>query len=283
MKGEESLYEGLGEDHTANRLISIVIPTLNEERGIDRTINEIPVSEIEEMGYSCEIIIVDGNSSDMTRRIGKEAGAKVIVEQTQGYGRAYMTGFEHAQGNVIVTLDGDFSYPAYLIPSLVILLEEENLDFISTNRFAHLKKETMKSLHIIGNRLLTHLTQTLFSIDIRDSQSGMWVFRKAILNKIDLHAYGMAFSEEIKLHAFRKFKAKEVPIEYRKRIGKQKVKTFTDGFKNLLYLFKLRRSNGTLDDEKKSIERSLGGVRIPYSHRDGTLSPPYRRPRKPIL
>lgn len=271
-----------GENHTANELISIVIPTLNEERGIDRTINEIPVSQIEKLGYGCEIIIVDGNSSDMTRRIGKEAGAKVIVEQTPGYGRAYMTGFEHAQGGVIVTLDGDFSYPAYLIPNLVKLLEEENLDFVSTNRFAHLKKETMNSPHIIGNRLLTHLTRALFSIDMRDSQSGMWVFRKAILDEIKLQAYGMAFSEEIKLHAFRKFRATEVPIAYRKRIGKQKVKTFTDGFKNLLYLFKLRRSSGTLDDEKKSIESSLGGIRIPHSHRDGTLFSPYWRPRKPL-
>ena len=272
-----------GENHTANGLISIVIPTLNEERGIDRTINEIPVSQIEKLGYNCEIIIVDGNSSDMTRRIGKEAGAKVIVEQTPGYGRAYMTGFEHAQGGIIVTLDGDFSYPAYLIPNLVKLLEEENLDFVSTNRFAHLKKETMNSLHIIGNRLLTHFTRTLFSIDMRDSQSGMWVFRKAILNKMDLHAYGMAFSEEIKLHAFRKFKAKEVPIEYRKRIGKQKVKTFTDGFRNLLYLFKLRKSTATLEGGRKPIKGSLGGVRIPYSHCDRTLSSSYWRPRKPLL
>ena len=274
---------GWGENHTASGLISIVIPTLNEERGIDRTINEIPVSEIEKLGYNCEIIIVDGNSSDMTRQIGKEAGAKVIVEQTPGYGRAYMTGFEHAQGSVIATLDGDFSYPAYLIPSLVELLEEENLDFVSTNRFAQLKKETMNSSHIIGNRLLTHLTRALFSIDMRDSQSGMWVFRKAILNEIKLHAYGMAFSEEIKLHAFRKFKAKEVPIEYRKRIGKQKVKTFTDGFRNLLYLFKLRKSNGTLDGGRKPIKGSIGGVRIPYSYCDRTLSPPYWRPRKPLL
>jgi hypothetical protein len=229
-----------------NKLISIVIPTLNEEHGISKTIKEIPISEIEEMGYNCETIIVDGNSSDLTRKTAKEMGAEIVIEQRPGYGRAYIAGFAQAQGSIIATLDGDFSYPASLIPSLVKLLEKEKLDFISTNRFAHLRNESMDSLHKIGNRILTHLTCALFSINIRDSQSGMWVFRKAILNQIKLHACGMAFSEEIKLHAFTKFRAKEVPIVYRKRIGNQKVKTFTDGFKNLLYLFKLRKSNGIL-------------------------------------
>lgn len=241
--------KGLGNDE-AKRLVSIVIPTLNEEEGISQTINEIPVSELEQMHYSHEIIVVDGNSSDLTRKLAKEAGVKVVVEQRLGYGRAYMTGFAHTQGSVIATLDGDFSYPASLIPSLLKLLEEEDLDFISTNRFAYLRKGTMNSLHVIGNRILTHLTRALFSMDFKDSQSGMWVFRKAILDEINLHASEMAFSEEIKLHAFRKFKAKEVPIVYRKRIGKQKVKTFTDGFKNLLHLFKLHTSNSILDRRK---------------------------------
>lgn len=244
-KGKRLHRKGL-RNNEAKRLVSIVIPTLNEEEGIGQTINEIPVSELEEMYHTCEIIVVDGNSSDLTRKTAKEMGAKIVIEQRPGYGRAYMAGFAQAQGSIIATLDGDFSYPASLIPSLVKLLEKENLDFISTNRLLHLRKGTMDSLHIIGNRILTHLTRTLFSTDIRDSQSGMWVFRKAILNQMKLRARGMAFSEEIKLHAFTKFKAKEVPIIYRKRIGKQKVKTFTDGFRNLLYLFKLRRSNGIL-------------------------------------
>jgi len=222
------------------KLVSIVIPVLNEEEGLQKVLDEVPKKELEKMGYKCEIIVVDGGSTDRTREIAKRNGAKVIVEPRKGYGRAYKTGFLHANGDIIVTLDGDYSYPAFLIPKLVKILETHRLDFISTNR---LKKFTCKSfptLHIIGNKILTYLTNLLFRVKMNDSQSGMWVFRKSILEKMDLQADGMAFSEEIKVMAFRLFKAAEVPVPYRRRIGKQKLNTLMDGFKNALHLFKLR-------------------------------------------
>jgi len=88
--------------------------------------------------------------------------------------------------------------------------------------------------------VLTYITRLLFRVNINDSQSGMWIFRKSILNKIDFLADGMAFSEEIKVFAFKLFKAAEIPVPYRKRIGKQKLNTLIDGLKNTLHLFILR-------------------------------------------
>ncbi|MEM1563221.1 MAG: glycosyltransferase family 2 protein [Candidatus Bathyarchaeia archaeon] len=223
-----------------SKLVSIIIPVLNEERGLQKVLDEIPKKKLEEMGYKCEVIVVDGGSTDRTREIAHKNGVKVIVEPRKGYGRAYKTGFMHARGEIIVTLDGDYSYPAFLIPHMVKMLETHGLDFISTNRTKKFTYKSFPPLHIIGNKILTYLANLLFRVNINDSQSGMWVFRRNILNKVELQADGMAFSEEIKVIAFRLFKAAEIPVPYRRRIGKQKLNTLIDGLKNTLHLFTLR-------------------------------------------
>lgn len=229
-----------GTKSKSQKIVSIIIPVINEEKGLQRVLDEMPKEELERIGYKCEVIIVDGGSTDHTRDIAVKNGTKVIIEPRRGYGRAYKTGFLHASGDIIVTLDGDYSYPAYLIPKLVKILDKMELDFISTNRMMNFDNGSFSPLHLIGNKLLTFLTRLLFKVKISDSQSGMWVFRKRILNEIYSLADGMAFSEEIKVISFKFFKAIEVPIPYRRRVGKPKLNTLLDGVKNALHLFTLK-------------------------------------------
>ncbi|MEM2839562.1 MAG: glycosyltransferase family 2 protein, partial [Thermoplasmata archaeon] len=117
--------------------LSIVIPTMNEERSIGQVIDAIRGSVSDSLSY--EILIVDTNSKDRTREIALSKGARIVDEPRRGYGRAYKTGFEAASGEIIATLDADMTYPAEMIEELVNILDSENLDFISTNRFANLK------------------------------------------------------------------------------------------------------------------------------------------------
>ena len=98
------------------QLISVIIPALNEEDGIEKTISSIPKKKLSELGYGLEIIVVDGNSSDLTTQIATQMGARVVHEKRKGYGRAYKTGFSEAKGDILVTLDADATYPAELIP-----------------------------------------------------------------------------------------------------------------------------------------------------------------------
>lgn len=216
--------------------ITVIIPTLNEEESIGEVIDSIP--EVD------EILIVDSDSKDRTKEIAKSKGARVINESRLGYGRAYKTGFENAKGDIIATLDGDMTYPAEEILNLAKMLEDEDLDFISCDRLSMLEKGIMSRQHRFGNWLLKFFTNLLFRMKIKDSQTGMWVFRRSILDKLILTSDGMPLSEEIKIEAWKKVKFKEVPVEYRIRKGEAKISSWGDGRKNLFFLFG-KRFRGT--------------------------------------
>ena len=225
--------------------VSVVIPTLNEEEGIGKTIDMIKVEEFKRRGWDLEIIVVDGESKDRTREIARSKGAKVIIEPRKGYGRAYKTGLKEAKGEIIVTGDADATYPFDKIHEYIDYLLKNDLDFITTNRFASLKKGAMSVKHMFGNLILSLTLRLLFMIKLRDSQSGMWIFRRDALKKIQpLEKFddGMPFSEEIKIEMFRKVRAEEIPSALYVRKGRAKLQSFSDGWKNLKFLIKKRLS-----------------------------------------
>ena len=93
----------------------------------------------------------------------------------------------------------------------------------------------------VGNGVLTAASAVLFFKPIRDSQSGMWVFRREILSRMRLTSNGMPFSEEIKLEALlRGFRFGEVHIPYGVRVGEIKLRKWRDGFENLAFLVRKR-------------------------------------------
>ncbi len=227
--------------------VTVIIPTLNEEKSIGETLDEIPKDFAD-----LEIMIVDGLSKDRTVEIAKKKGARVVIEKRKGYGRAYKTGFQNAKGDIIATLDGDTTYPAYDIPRVVKMLLDDDLDFITCDRLSTLNKEAMNTKHRFGNWLLAKTTNVLFNMHIKDSQSGMWVFHREVLKKIDLTSDGMPLSEEIKIETFKskEIKAKEIPVEYRIRIGDIKLDTWGDGIGNWKFLWRKRFRKSTLVPEK---------------------------------
>ncbi len=210
--------------------ISIVIPALNERDGIGKTIQTIPQAELEDMGYEVQILVVDNGSNDGTSELAMEAGAEVVFEPRCGYGYAYKAGFTQAKGDIIVTVDADATYPAEDIPRLIRILERDKLDFLTTNRFALMEKDAMSFRNRLGNRILSLTVNLLFWLNMRDPESGMWVFRRHILGKLRLGSNIWPFSHEIKLEAcyFNKYRWEEVPIQYKDRIGDTKL---ADGWK----------------------------------------------------
>jgi len=218
--------------------VSVVIPTMNEEASIGRVIDEVRKALGDRL---LEIIVVDTDSRDRTREIAMAKGARVVPEPRRGYGRAYKTGFREAQGAYIATLDADLTYPADRLPDFLAALESDRADFVSGERMSHLGGEAMSGMHRIGNAILNAAFQLLYRAPIRDSQSGMWAFRRSILPRLRLVHDGMAFSEELKIEVIRNgFRFLEVPVDYRVRVGDKKIRSMTDAVKNLIWLARKR-------------------------------------------
>ncbi len=215
--------------------ITAIIPCLNEEQGVEAVLRAMP-------GYIDEVVVVDNGSTDRTADVAASYGAKVVGEDVRGYGRAYKRGFANATGDIIVTLDGDHSYPVDAISYLVGAMQHLGVDFLNASRFPTRDPKAMSFKHRVGNLILSFSMSLLFFRWVRDSQSGMWVFRRSILDKIRLDSDGMAFSEEIKIEAIkhREIQFAEIPVMYSSRLGELKLNPWRDGFQNLFFLFKKR-------------------------------------------
>jgi glycosyltransferase involved in cell wall biosynthesis len=223
------LYKGLR--------ITVIIPCLNEEQGIEKVLRRMP-------DFVDEVIVVDNNSTDRTADVAESLGARVIREHVRGYGRAYKKGFSVATGDVIITLDGDHSYPPDAISYLLEAFLHLEADFLNASRFPVRDRQAMSFKHKFGNFVLSVAMSLLYFRWVRDSQSGMWVFRRSILDGMNLTSDGMAFSEEIKIEALKRSDVRfnEISIQYSSRLGEIKLNPWRDGFYNLWFLVKKRFS-----------------------------------------
>jgi glycosyltransferase involved in cell wall biosynthesis len=215
--------------------ISVVIPCYNEEEGIRHVIDSLPESVD-------EIVVVDNNSTDRTAEVAASLGAKVVTEKRKGYGAAYKAGLPAATGDVTVTMDGDGSYPTEQIEEVVDYLNANKLDFVSASRFPLQNPEAMTFTNKLGNTILTAAMFLLFGRSIKDSQSGMWIYKTEVYPLMRLTSDGMPFSEEIKIEAIRNKRIRfgEYHVKYHQRIGEVKLEKWRDGFKNLFFLLKKR-------------------------------------------
>ena len=219
--------------------ISVVIPCHNEEDGIRAVIEQMPP-------LVDEILVVDNASTDRTSEVAQSLGARVVHEARKGYGRAYKTGFAQARGDVIVTMDGDGTYPPDSIPLLLHVMAEERIDFMTASRWRSRSGKNKSAIRLLGNAILSGATMALFFRYLWDSQSGMWVFRRDKLPQFQPRSDTMALSEEIKILAFTNptLRCLEMPIYYGERIGESKLNIWRDGFGNLFFLAKMRLSLG---------------------------------------
>jgi glycosyltransferase involved in cell wall biosynthesis len=218
-----------------DKTISVVIPCYNEEEGIAHVIGSLPPSVD-------EVVVVDNNSTDRTAEVARGLGARVVFEERKGYGAAYKAGLPAVTGDITVTMDGDGTYPVEQIEECVDFLIDTDLDFVSASRFPLKDPSAMNFSNKVGNGLLTFASLVLFMKGIKDSQSGMWIFKSSVYPLLKPKSDGMPFSEEIKIAAIRdpEVRFEEYHVNYHPRVGEVKLEKWRDGFRNLYYLVKLR-------------------------------------------
>lgn len=221
-----------------NKTISLILPCRNEQKALAALLKRVPL-EVD------EVIVVDNLSKDKTVEVAKESGARVFIESRVdggiGYGFALATGIKNATGDIIVCMDGDGSYPVRLVPRLGKLLDEENLDFISCNRLPVKFPKKMSPIRMTGVWILNLVFRLLYNYPIQDSLTGMWVFKKKVINELTLFQGGWDFSLEIKINVVtnKNIAFRELHIPYQDRIFDQsKQNLFKTGFNHFIFLFK---------------------------------------------
>ncbi len=199
--------------------ISVVIPVLNEEEAIPKVIADLPEHLVS------EIVVVDNGSSDGTAGAARRAGARVVQEPARGYGAACYRGLREATDpDVVVFLDGDYSdYPDDL-PQVVAPILQGESDLVIGSRLAGGARQSAIPTHArLGTRLAVLLLRVLLGCRYTD----LGPFRAArydALVDLDVRDRGYGWTTEMQaLAAVRGLRVSEVPVRYRKRIGRSKI------------------------------------------------------------
>jgi len=229
--------------------LAIVIPTLNEEKGLEITVNSI--KESLDGKYSFVIVVVDGQSTDRTVEIAKSMGALVIMQRRKGYGDALQAGFHYVDTNlnsqITVMIDADGTYEPKDIIKMAEIISKGEADFVIGNRFANMDKNAMTTINKIGNKILSAIARTTLRTNVYDSQCGLRAFRSDLAKIFYTTSMGMPFATEM-LAATNVYhiRIKEINTSYHERIGETKLTPFQDGSKILSTIVRLMRDTRPL-------------------------------------
>jgi len=217
---------------------SLIIPAYNEEKGLPLVIEDY-LDKVD------EIIVVDDGSTDRTLEVAKKYDVKIYKHETnKGKVAALRTGVEHATGEIIIFTDADYTYPAKYVPDFVKEIKE-GADLVLGSRLENIKN--MPFLNRIGNRIFSLLATYIGCINITDSQTGYRAFKRDMFDKLNVNAKGLEFETKMTVRAAKHgYKIVEIPIEYRGRVGKSKLRPIRDGIKMFFALCSVAYSETSL-------------------------------------
>lgn len=224
--------------------LSVIIPVFNERSTIREVVDAVLAVEMAD-----EIIIVDDGSTDGTREFYPEIAALSHViqihlhEKNMGKGAAVRTGFSKAGGDIFLIQDADLEYDPREYGSLTRPIEEGKAAVVYGSRFRGGPTKTMFFWHMVGNKLLTFVTNILYNTILTDMETCYKVFRADVVRDMTLRSKGFEFEPEVTSKVLKRgHRIYEVPISYNGREfdeGK-KLNPWKEGPKALYYLIKYR-------------------------------------------
>ncbi len=224
-----NLMSNLSPEDLRTRRIACIIPTLNESLTIAEVVRKA-------QQFTDWIIVVDGNSQDNTCKCAIEAGATVIPQDGRGKGMALRTVFNKIDADIYVIIDGDATYDALEMGSLVKPVLENEADMVVGSRLrGRMEGGSITPINRLGNELFNFLINLLFDGKISDSQSGFRAMNREAVKALNLSSEGFEIETEITVKALKQgLKIREVPITYTKRKGSpSKLNSFKAGSKIL--------------------------------------------------
>lgn len=231
--------------------LSIIIPAYNEEKTIGEVLKRL--SKLKVGKVVKEIIVVDDGSTDNTLSVISNfkypiSNFKIIKhKKNQGKGAAVQSGIKEATGDIILIQDADLEYDTNDIPRLLQpLANGEKVVYGTRLRMKPVffgKNKTPFLLHFFGNKFLSLATSAMYGFSVSDMETGYKVFKKEVLQNINLKSKSFDFEPEITARILKKgIKIHEIDIRTKPRTYKEgkKINTFQDGFKALWTLLKYK-------------------------------------------
>ncbi len=218
--------------------LSVVIPVYNEKewiRELLRRVGAVPIPK--------EIIVVDDCSTDGTRDILRQLegmeGLRIFYQQVnQGKGAALREGFKHATGNVVIVQDADLEYDPAEYPRLIQPILENRADVVYGSRFIGESHRVLYFWHYVANKVLTTLSNMFTNLNLTDMETCYKVFRREVLEGVELKSNRFGFEPEITAKIARKrnpsWRIYEIPVSYSGRTYEEGKKI---GLKDALQAF----------------------------------------------
>ena len=176
----------------------IIIPAYNESSVIGRVIKGL-YKELLRAQIEASIVVVDDCSTDNTADVAKKYGATVIKHIiNQGAGGATSTGIKYAEmigADMTITMDADGQHSAEDVVRGIKLMNSGKADLLIGSRLINPKG--MSRVKILGNKGLTMITWFLFGVKVSDSQSGLRIFNKKAIDRLEWKSTGYEFCSEM--------------------------------------------------------------------------------------
>jgi Glycosyl transferase family 2 len=227
MPATASKQAGAARPKSGGIQTTVVLPAYNEGAALPHVLEELEAS----LDPSYEVVVVDDGSTDDTAEVAERHRCRLIRHSSnRGKGVAIRTGIAEAQGENVVIMDADATYPVPAIAEMVGLLDENDL----VRGIRSSEKEAMPLVNRFGNWLFNKLLAISHGLEGTDHLSGLYGLRRSAALRLGTEATGFDIETEIGIKAQTQgLRVAEVPISYLPRVGEKKLSPWRDGFRIL--------------------------------------------------
>jgi len=221
-----------------NASLVVLIPCLNEEKTIAKVVQDFKTALPE-----ADVIVFDNGSTDQTVRMATEAGATLLAEKRRGKGFVVQAMFQRVDADIYVIVDGDDTYPAENVRSLIEPVLNGDADMVIGSRIAESKSE-FRRINWLGNIFFQNIINAFFGTHLTDILSGYRCMNRKLVKSLPLFVRGFEIEAEITIKALeRGFRLVEVPVDLRPRMegSYSKIHILRDGLRILGTIFSLFR------------------------------------------
>lgn len=243
--------------------VCVLVPTYNEAATIGDVIERYQAEGFE------EIFVMDGGSTDGTREIAADAGARVESQSGSGKGQAVREAVELIDHPVILMVDGDSTYRADEAERMLEPIFAGRAEHVIGDRFANMQPGAMTRLNRTGNKLINRTFSAVHGRDLQDILSGYRAFTKDSFGRLDLSADGFGIETEMAVECVKRdIQTAVVPITYEPRPegSETNLRPIRDGGNIILRLYQMAKTNNPIFyfGSVGSLSMLFGGVLAAY-------------------